>query len=181
MNEAELARLAAHWDGPRLELPLLPLDRRPGTGGGLGGCPGRGGPVSGDLLGRHLTVVVGGGGVGKTTLAAALALGSAREGRRTLVMTIDPSLRLKDALGVGEEAKDEPVRVMEAGPGFLDAALLDAKRTFDRLIRTYAPDPTAAKRIFANRVLPGHGRQPFGNPGIHGHGTPVRDAGLRPV
>lgn len=107
--------------------------------------------MSRDLLGRHLTVVVGGGGVGKTTLAAALALGSAREGRRTLVMTIDPSQRLKDALGVGEAAKDEPVRVFEAGSGFLDAALLDAKRTFDRLIRTYAPDAQSARRIFANR------------------------------
>jgi len=107
--------------------------------------------VSGGLLGGRLTVVVGAGGVGKTTLAAALALGSALEGRRTLVMTIDPSLRLKDALGVAEEAKDEPIRVMEQGSGFLDAALLDAKHTFDRLIRTYAPDPEAAGRIFANR------------------------------
>jgi anion-transporting ArsA/GET3 family ATPase len=107
--------------------------------------------VSGELFGRHLTVVAGGGGVGKTTLAAALALGSAREGRRTLVMTIDPSQRLKDALGVAVEAKDEPVRVMEEGPGFLDAALLDAKQTFDRLIRTYAPDAAAARRILTNR------------------------------
>jgi len=66
-------------------------------------------------------------------------------------MTIDPSQRLKDALGVGEEAKDEPVRVMAEGTGFLDAALLDAKRTFDRLIRTYSPDAAAAKRILTNR------------------------------
>jgi len=29
LNEAELARLAAAWDGPLLELPLLPLDRGP--------------------------------------------------------------------------------------------------------------------------------------------------------
>jgi len=29
MNEAELARLAGVWDGPRAELPLLPLDRGP--------------------------------------------------------------------------------------------------------------------------------------------------------
>lgn len=107
--------------------------------------------MSGDLLKGRLIVVVGAGGVGKTTLAAALALGSAQEGRRTLVMTFDPSLRLKDALGVGDSAKGEPIRVMEAGPGFLDAALLHAKLTFDRLIRTYAPDPAAAKRILANR------------------------------
>ena len=107
--------------------------------------------MSVDLLEGRLIVVVGGGGVGKTTLAAALALGSAKEGRRTLVMTFDPSLRLKDALGVGDAAKGEPIRVMQAGTGFLDAALLDAKLTFDRLIRTHAPDAAAAKRILSNR------------------------------
>ncbi len=32
-------------------------------------------------------------------------------GARTLVMTFDPSLRLKDALGVGEAALDREVRV----------------------------------------------------------------------
>lgn len=106
--------------------------------------------MSGRPEGR-LLVVVGAGGVGKTTLAAALALRSAREGRRTLVMTFDPSLRLKDALGVGDAAKDAPVRVAAAGEGFLDAALLDAKRTFDRLIGTYAPTAAAADRIFSNR------------------------------
>ena len=61
----------------------------------------------GGLLDGRLIVVVGAGGVGKTTLAAALALCSARQGQRTLVMTFDPSLRLKDALGVGEAAKDD--------------------------------------------------------------------------
>jgi anion-transporting ArsA/GET3 family ATPase len=107
--------------------------------------------MSADLLAGHLTVVVGAGGAGKTTLAAALALGSAKAGRRTLVMTFDPSLRLKDTLGVGEAAKDEPSPVAIEGRGSLDAALLDAGHTFDRLIRTYAPDAAAAKRIFNNR------------------------------
>jgi anion-transporting ArsA/GET3 family ATPase len=107
--------------------------------------------VSREWLGGRLTVVVGAGGVGKTTLAAALALGAAQEGRRALVMTIDPSQRLKDALGVGEAAQDEPVRVFTCEAGFLDAALLDARRTFDRLIRAYAPDAAAAERIFGNR------------------------------
>jgi anion-transporting ArsA/GET3 family ATPase len=105
----------------------------------------------GGLLDGRLIVVVGAGGVGKTTLAAALALCSARQGQRTLVMTFDPSLRLKDALGVGEAAKDEPVPVAVETGGGLDAALLDAKRTFDRLIQTYAPDAAAAERIFSNR------------------------------
>ncbi len=58
-----------------------------------------------------LIAFVGAGGVGKTTLAAALGVASARAGRDTLVMTFDPSLRLKDALGVGEEAREREVPV----------------------------------------------------------------------
>jgi len=100
---------------------------------------------------QRLVVVVGAGGVGKTTLAAALGVVSARGGDNTLVMTFDPSLRLKDALGVGEEARHRAVRVAGGTRGRLDVALLDARDTFDRLINRYAPDKAAAERIFANR------------------------------
>ena len=62
---------------------------------------------------RPLLVVVGSGGVGKTTVAAALGLKSACEGRDTLVMTFDPSARLKDALGVGEAARDRVPAYLE--------------------------------------------------------------------
>jgi anion-transporting ArsA/GET3 family ATPase len=98
-----------------------------------------------------LIVFVGAGGVGKTTLAAAAAIASARAGRDTLVMTFDPSLRLKDALGVGEEAKDHEVRVDLEAAGELHASLLDARRTFDRLIERYAPDAEARNRVLGNR------------------------------
>jgi len=108
--------------------------------------------VSGRLLDHGLVVVVGAGGVGKTTLAAALALEAARAGSRTLVMTFDPSLRLKDTLGVGEEAKDHEVEVPAGTPGRLFASLLDARTTFDRLVRRYAPDERAATRILSNRL-----------------------------
>jgi anion-transporting ArsA/GET3 family ATPase len=104
-------------------------------------------------LEQPLIVVVGAGGVGKTTLAAALGLSAARQGARTLVMTFDPSLRLKDALGVGPEAADRPVPV--PGTDRLEVALLDARKTFDRLIERYAPDRQAAERIFQNRFYRG--------------------------
>ncbi|HVT56820.1 MAG TPA: ArsA-related P-loop ATPase [Thermoanaerobaculia bacterium] len=102
---------------------------------------------------RHpLLIFVGSGGVGKTTLAAAAGVAAAEAGRDTLVMTFDPSLRLKDALGVGEEeAREREVRVALAAPGKLDASLLDARRTFDRLIERYAPDEAARQRVLGNR------------------------------
>ncbi len=106
-----------------------------------------------ELISDHhpLVIVVGSGGVGKTTLAAAMGAVSARSGRDTLVMTFDPSLRLKDALGVGEEAKEREVPVAFDAPGKLHASLLDARQTFDRLIERYAPDPEASRRILENR------------------------------
>ena len=106
-----------------------------------------------------LLIVVGSGGVGKTTLAAALALRSAAAGHRTLVMTFDPSLRLKDALGVGREALDDIVEVPSNTPGGLFASLLDARRTFDRLVSRYAADEASRQRILNNAYydrLAGH-------------------------
>ena len=66
-------------------------------------------------------------------------------------MTFDPSLRLKDALGVGDDARDREVRVATDAPGRLDASLLDAGATFDRLIERYSKDRSASERILGNR------------------------------
>ncbi len=98
-----------------------------------------------------LVIVVGSGGVGKTTLAAAMGIRSAHKGEDTLVMTFDPSLRLKDALGVGDEARLKETRVAIDGPGALSASLLDARTTFDGIIDRYSPDDDARKRILENR------------------------------
>lgn len=95
----------------------------------------------------RMTIVVGAGGVGKTTVAAALAARRAEAGERTLVMTFDPSMRLKDTLGIDEGAAAAPVQVRDR----LWASLLDPKRTFDALIARYAPDDEARRRIENNR------------------------------
>ncbi|MEN8164415.1 MAG: ArsA-related P-loop ATPase [Acidobacteriota bacterium] len=102
-------------------------------------------------LDQPLIIVVGAGGVGKTTLAAALALEKARSGDDTLVMTFDPSLRLKDTLGIGDQGDADEVEVDAATTGRLTASLLDARRTFDRLIESYAPDEATRRRILGNR------------------------------
>jgi len=98
----------------------------------------------------RLVVVVGSGGVGKTTLAAALGVASAAAGVPTLVMTFDPARRLKDTLGIGAISGDREVPVA-VERGELAASLLDARATFDRLVERYAPDPASRDRILRNR------------------------------
>ena len=52
------------------------------------------------LARKRIAVCVGPGGVGKTTLAAAIGLERALEGGRILVCTVDPARRLANALGL---------------------------------------------------------------------------------
>lgn len=104
------------------------------------------------ILGSHDVILcVGVGGVGKTTTAAALAFGAAAGGRRTAVVTVDPAVRLKDALGLA--ADDGRLhRVPVPGSAALDAMLLDVKRTFDDLVRSLTPDAAHADRVLGNLI-----------------------------
>jgi anion-transporting ArsA/GET3 family ATPase len=112
-----------------------------------------------DWLERRVLVTVGTGGVGKTTVSAAIALEAARRGKRALVLTIDPAQRLAGALGLphlGHDAQEIPAdRLRTAGTapgGSLSAMMLDTKRTFDELVARYAPDEAAIERIHRNPI-----------------------------
>jgi anion-transporting ArsA/GET3 family ATPase len=97
-------------------------------------------------------VCAGSGGVGKTTTAAALAMGMAERGLKVAVVTIDPAKRLADALGL-EELSNEPRLVEQLDiEGELWALMLDSKRTFDDLIERLAPDPQTVDEILSNRI-----------------------------
>ena len=98
----------------------------------------------------EVIVCTGSGGVGKTTVAAVLAMEGARQGRRTAVVTIDPARRLADALGL-EGLTNEPGRIEGDWPGELYALMLDTKSTFDALVTKYAETPDQAQRILDNR------------------------------
>ena len=111
----------------------------------------------------EVVVCCGAGGVGKTTLSAALGIRmAADEDMRVLVLTVDPARRLATALGM-EEIGDEPVRVPPARlrraglplRGELSAAMLDAKSAWDRVVHRYAPSEEVAARILRNRFYQG--------------------------
>ena len=104
------------------------------------------------LEGRRMVICAGSGGVGKTTTAAAVALGLAERGLKVAVVTIDPARRLANALGL-DELDNEPRRVeLDAPAGELWAMMLDAKRTFDQLIEHLAPDERTRDEVLANRI-----------------------------
>lgn len=102
---------------------------------------------------RDAAVVIsaGSGGVGKTTTSAAIGVAAAREGRRVVVVTIDPARRLADALGIGGDGLgNEPQRIDGPWPGELWAAMLDTRATFDSLVERHAPSGQA-EEILGNR------------------------------
>ena len=88
-----------------------------------------------------LIVCCGAGGVGKTTTSAALALAGARLGLNVLALTIDPSKRLAQTLGVARNTP-EPIMIdrtrLEAlgvpPKGCLSAWLLDPQLVSDRVV-----------------------------------------------
>ena len=103
----------------------------------------------------RLIVCAGPGGVGKTTTSAAIGLRGALEGRRVIVLTIDPARRLANSLGLSE-LTNEPQRIdlQTAGGeaeavegGELWAMMLDQKRAFDEVVSRYASDPAAVRAV----------------------------------
>lgn len=79
-------------------------------------------------------ICIGSGGVGKTTMAASLAVGWANEGKKILVLTIDPSLRLAQALGIKTDGEIHSVKI--PGKGELWSCVIDHKKTFEWFIRS---------------------------------------------
>ncbi len=110
------------------------------------------------LAAKEIAICCGAGGVGKTTTAAAAAaMAAVSLGGKVLVLTVDPARRLADALGMEQLGNVEvrvPDTVMQAAGveprGELWAAMLDAKQSWDELVRRHAPDPATVARILEN-------------------------------
>ena len=104
----------------------------------------------------RIIVCCGSGGVGKTTVAAAIGLRAAERGRHVVVLTVDPARRLAQSMGL--TALDNTPRLVDGvrggdgdtgEPGSMHAMMLDMKRTFDEIVEAHA-DPDRAEQILAN-------------------------------
>ncbi len=109
----------------------------------------------------RIVIVAGPGGVGKTTVAAALGLSAADlAGKKVLVITVDPAKRLADSLGlVGLTSKGSQVSPTEFDKavghkveGRLFVAMLDAKSSWDELVNRHAPDAATRRKILSNPI-----------------------------
>ncbi|HEX4210051.1 MAG TPA: ArsA-related P-loop ATPase, partial [Candidatus Binataceae bacterium] len=108
-------------------------------------------------LDRHrLLLCLGPGGVGNTTISAALGLRGALEGHATSLMTVDPVPRLLDALGLDLTSPAlQTVDLHGLGArrgGRLQAMRLDPRHVFDGLIDRYAPSSAARAAILTDRI-----------------------------
>ncbi len=82
------------------------------------------------IVGRRLIFVGGKGGVGKTSVSAALAHARAQQGARVLLVSTDPAHNLGHLWGC--TLGDEPVRLLDAGRGLVDGVEVDPERTVER-------------------------------------------------
>jgi anion-transporting ArsA/GET3 family ATPase len=99
------------------------------------------------LLDRRLHFVVGKGGVGKTTVSAALALALARRGKRTLAVEMDAGGRLRTLLGAhdGDYAR-------AAGDKDLQVLMLDGRSALEEYLGLIIPVKRLLSTIFSSKV-----------------------------
>lgn len=99
----------------------------------------------------RIIVYLGTGGVGKTSVAASTAMAVAKTGARAMVLTTDPALRLRTALGLADGIPEQRVPLDDPKAGELWAALLDVRATLDEAVRLYAK-PEMHQRILTHPI-----------------------------
>jgi anion-transporting ArsA/GET3 family ATPase len=101
------------------------------------------------LLDRRLLFVIGKGGVGKTTVAGAMALGLADSGRRTLLVEVASEQRSEALFGVAPPAGIVPA---EARPN-LDVLSIDADKATEEYLARQLPMRPLVEMMVRSRAF----------------------------
>jgi len=101
--------------------------------------------VLSDLLKRRLLIVVGKGGVGKTTISAVLASLAAQTGESALAMETD--VRAPLAAAFGHTPSMVPI---EVSPG-LATMVLDGRNALEEYLQIVVPGRVALKAVFSSK------------------------------
>lgn len=96
---------------------------------------------------KKVLVLIGPGGVGKTTCSIGLAINAARNGKRVGLLSIDPAKRLASALGLTFDGSVRKIQFPESMSGTLEASMLDQTAMFERMVHRYAPSEEVAEKI----------------------------------
>jgi Mrp family chromosome partitioning ATPase len=105
-------------------------------------------PIPPGLLDKRLIFVTGKGGVGKSTVSAALGLAAARAGRRTLVVELAHQDRLARALGV----EDSHFREAPVDDGLYTISL-DPQHALEEYLRIQLRVKPLADLLFSSRMF----------------------------
>lgn len=111
-------------------------------------------------MNNKVEIFSGTGGVGKTTLAASRALYLADQGKKILLITIDPSKRLKQVLSIEDQSSGETVKVswdFKNQDASLDAMLMNPQKTIARIARLSQIDDFKDNRIVKILARPNGG------------------------
>lgn len=104
------------------------------------------------LENKTFEIFSGTGGVGKTTMATARAIHLAKKGSKVLLITIDPSKRLKDLLGLSNDQAGAPILVedplRDGSKLSLHVELMDPSATFSRIAKK-----NNCPEVIGNRIL----------------------------
>lgn len=100
------------------------------------------------LYGHRLVFVTGKGGVGKSTLTAALGMHAAMTGRRTLVCETDTFSAMEPLLGVDRPVGHEPIRTAEN----LWACNIQSEQSLADLVHRFVPSARLARAAVSNRL-----------------------------
>ncbi|MFJ9644117.1 ArsA family ATPase [Streptomyces sp. NPDC004244] len=110
----------------------------------------------------RLQVVSGKGGTGKTTVAAALALALAREGRRTLLVEVEGRQGIAQLFGTEELPYEERRIAVAPGGGEVFALAIDAERALLDYLQMFYKLGSAGRALkklgaidFATTIAPG--------------------------